>query len=184
MWYKKASSSRTYSRTIYQDQYLDIDRYGSDAYLVTISMKRDVTGYSVGALVNANMIGVASYMEYWHFNDDEERLAKKTFVECKKRLNALRAKIEEEKIPPACIRPMCRAVMQDLDLPHREKHGIFHVNARLHTDSAGDWRETIYGNHYPAPSRIDNQGPNVKFNSDESSKEIQVEGPNKRDQIF
>jgi hypothetical protein len=128
-------------------------------------MKRDVTGYSVGALVNANMIGVASYMEYWHFNDDEERLAKKTFVECKKRLNALRAKIEEEKIPPACIRPMCRAVMQDLDLPHREKHGIFHVNAMAPPGQCWTtWRrETIYGKPLScAPQGVDNQGPKRK----------------------
>ena len=181
MWYRRAQQE--YKREVYQDQFLDIDRYASDEYTMSIALKQDVAGYSVGALVTASMVGVASYMEYWHYSPDEKEAATKTFHTIKDRMIEVRKKMEIERCPQALLRPMCRAAMQEIDLEHKEKYGVFHVNARMLTDTAPDWRETLYGNRYPAIGAIDTQGP-VKFNSDESSQEIQLEGKSSRDRVY
>lgn len=164
-----------YEKLDHHGIFADVDRYVSDRLECYISMRGSITGYDVAFQVNASQLGIASYVQYWHYQNNEFELAKKTFEAAKEVNKKIIADVEYNKIPFACIGPMTRAALKNIDVEHKEKSGVVQFNTSLRYDNdAADWRETIYGNRYPGHD-IANQTGKV-INTKETSKQIETSG--------
>jgi hypothetical protein len=139
----------------YHDAFADTDRVYTDRYDITISLRRDINGFSIGALVNSGMIGPASFNEYWHFTQDESKTAKQTFKQVKETVVAMKQFIEKTFLPHVLIRPMLIDAMRDIDVEHKAKTGVYLHNRSLLMRLEPDWRRTLYGPRYPHPPSTD-----------------------------
>jgi hypothetical protein len=131
------------------------------------------TGYDVSFQINASQLGVASYVQYWHFDENERNAAVKTFEELKKQSNSLVKQVEYEKIPFANVGPMTRAALKHIDVDHKEKSGVLLFNKALQEETAADWRQTLYGNRYPGHMIVNQLDKSV---NSENSKDIRSTG--------
>jgi hypothetical protein len=174
-------SGSGYYKQDYQSSFADCDRYQSDRYELMISLRETDKRYSIGCQVNSTQLGVASYVQYWHYNKDEFSESKNTFSRIKKISIRLKNEIEHGDIPMSIILPMFRSGMQEIDIAHKENTGIYSYNKSQEVEKAPDWRETLYGLRYPGH---DIGIVSDSWNTDEQDKEIEVTGENNRNKMY
>lgn len=158
----------------HQAVFSDIDRYASDRFDCYVSLRGTKFGFDVSFQVNASQLGIASYVQYWHYKDGEYLVAKNAFEKIKIISDDLVKEVEDNRIPFANIGPMTRNALRDVDAEHKERSGVQSFNQNLSNEQAPDWRATLYGNRYTGHT-IENQVGMI-INSTEEVRKIKSEG--------
>lgn len=126
----------------------DVDRYTSDRYEIHVTFSPVKNGYSVSSHINNAQLGIAGYMEYWHYKNKSQ--ADATFEKVKNICKAEVAILNKEKPPMAVISTTIRSALANVDPGFKEKSGVFLFNKYItDVEKAPDHRTTIYGNRYP-----------------------------------
>lgn len=181
MWeYDFNKTAASYLSQDHHDVFADVDRVVSDRLECYVQLRGSVTGYDVSFQVNAAQLGIASYVQYWHYRDEELQLAKTTFNELKKISKTLVEQVEYEKIPFSNIGPMSRSALCYIDQDHKEKSGVEMFNKALKTYTEPDWRKTIYGKRYPGHD-LQNQSGET-FNTMDAAKKLTSTGDGRNKQ--
>ncbi len=179
----KIAQTITSTDVDYQATIPDTDRYTADKYDLVLTMRDTVQGRSVSFHLNNTQLGVAAYLQYWHFDDTEKDIAQFTFNELKKASAKLIDEIIYERPPIAVIIPKFRTALHPIDPDHKEKSGIIHYNWYItEVEKAPDWRATIYGPRYP-DKHISTMNENWVINLDEDGRAIEQEGDSPRNRI-
>lgn len=167
----------------HNDLIADSDRYLTDAYYVVVSLRETVDGFSVACHVNAGQLGVASFAQYWHYEKNEYKQAKKTYEDAKKTSINLRKNIEFERLPFALILPMFRHETRKIDIEHVEVSRIPHMIYSLDVVQEKDWRKTLYGERYPGrnPEILNYE---IDHSIDEQSRYVTTTPGLGRDKLF
>lgn len=142
-----SSHGDDYTRTI-----ADSDRYTTDRYVLSISIRNVKDGHAVSFQITNSQLGISGYVHYWNYKEDEAAAAKKTYNELTKIADTLANQVEYDRVPMAVINAMGRSAVDKVDVPHKERSGVVHFNwYTTDVEKASDWRETIYGKRYPTP---------------------------------
>jgi len=161
----------------------DTDRYLSDDYAINIAIQENVDKFSIGVYVTNYKVGLSGYQEYWKFAKNEKKIATACYRELYRRMSEIAKEFEYQNWPPSLLKPMIRNLLNDLEVGNKERSGIIHYNwYALDADKEPDWRVTLYGGRYPAHD-IQKMDSNWNVNSDEVSKQIEIDGKETRDRI-
>lgn len=169
-----------YYREDYSDSFADSDRYITDRYDLKLSIVGTKFGYSVSCQVYSIQIGLASYMQYWHYKDSELNEAKKTFSKIKSFTEQIRKYLEFNRHPMVSVLSQFKSHMSPIDIRHQERTGITSVNQAKFLPVADDYRVTLYGNRYPE----NDIGPLYSEPINEPNKSVEVSNKNSRDQQY
>lgn len=165
-------------RRIFMGYISDTDRYNLDRYDVHVALSPNVGGYSVGVHISNAQVGVAGYLEYWHYKDKKE--ANNTFNVLVKICKKMIEEVGYERPPMTTIVYTLRSALANIDPGHKEKTGIPMINEYLaHTEKASDPRELLYGNRYPVatPEIMNRSYSDVDT---EGTQEVEIKGKNSR----
>lgn len=161
----------------------DTDRYVSDDYIISLVLQERIDRFCLGVCVTSNKVGVSEYQEYWVFEPEDKSVATTTFNECKKRLSKVTNDFTYHNSHAALLNPAIRSALIDVEVGHKEKSGVTTYNSHLLDPyKEPDWRVSLYGNRYPKP-KITQLKENWVVNSDEVSRQIEVDGKGTRDRI-
>lgn len=175
----QSPSDDRYYKEEWVDNFADIDRVASDRYMITLTLQGNKHGYFTGCLVSQGQLGLAAYVEYWYYEQNELNKARKTFQTIKDRMLKVKEEIEVEKLPYALIRPFFTKAVRDVDVEHKERSGVANFNEFMVTDVEKDWRETIYGPRYPDIRKPSSLGDGW-INLDEESQSVETKGTGRK----
>ncbi len=178
--YAQKDYSKYYKRD-FTIEIADRNRYETDRSDITLAMRENEEGYSISCMVYASHVGVAAYVQYWHYKEDEFEQAIKTFNRVKRVSAKMGHEVDHAHIPMSVIIPMFRSGLQDIDIGHRERSGVYNFNQSLEVATESDWRTTIYGPRYPTHYV---GALHSNWNIDEKSKEIALTGGTNRSKVF
>jgi len=180
----KVASKEDYIKEQHVDSITAKDRYGSDKYEINIDLSETHLGYSVSFYLYNFQVGVAGYLQYWHFKHGEEALARDTFGQIKKASDLLLKDIDYNNPPMAVIIPMYKSSLHLIDVEHKEKSGIDSYNRYIEgVEKAPDWRSTLYGPRYPK-YKTETMSENwVSKNTDDKTREVETTGTS-RDKTY
>ena len=178
--YAQKNYSKYYKRD-FTIEIADRNRYETDKSDINLAIRETEEGYSISCMVYASHVGVAAYVQYWHYKKDEFEKALQTFNRVKKASTRMGRESDHTHIPMSVIIPMFRSGLQDIDIEHRERSGVYNFNQSLEVAAEGDWRTTIYGPRYPT-HYVDSL--HQDWNIDEKSKEIALTGDTSRAKVF
>ncbi len=127
------------------------DRYRSDTHRVSIYKSAHLEGISIALELKNERDGMLAYSDYWHYEDNENRIANRLFDKLVEISEDIKVNTEQLLIPVSLISPTFKTATINLDQPHREKSTAVNYNYRAEEPNETDWRETLYGPRYPYP---------------------------------
>jgi len=149
---KTASSSPSISGDNQEGLFIslfDMQRYVMDAYSIKTSMSTTNRNIKIAIMINHAFLGSIGWDEYWSYDLNEKKKAKKTFDKIN---NVIKTTIEEfvkEEIPTSIFCPAVRAKIEELDKGAVSSTNIPSVNYSRRYKLEPDWRSNIYGTRYP-----------------------------------
>jgi len=180
--YKPKASGKKLNKSVTYNVH-DTDRYLTDDYAINLALQENPDKFSIGIYITNYKVGISGYQEYWTFKPDERAAAIKTYDELEKRVKKVCKEFEYQNWPGVLIKPVIRNALGDLQVGNKEKSGVYHYNWHtLDPNKEPDWRVTLYGGRYPSHD-IRQMDENWTVNSDEVSKQIEVDGRETRDRI-
>lgn len=168
----------SYYRESYTDYFADSDRYLTDRYDVISSILGTKDGYSLSCLIYATQTGLTSFVQYWHYSNDELSKAKSIFSNIKSLVIKHRKELEHERTPMSVIVSTFKNVLNHLDIEHQETSGVTSFNFAKFQPVEADWRTSLYGTRYPSSSER-----TVLFEHLPEKKQVEVSGKNSREHI-
>lgn len=142
-------STKPFYRRDYTNFLADSDRYRTDKYQLSASLRGHSDAYSIGCHVFSTQLGLISFSRYWHYELDKKSQADATFDEVCKAIDDIVEEVETDRSPMTAVMTKFRVAVSQLDLNYQEKSGVAGFNWYLTIPQERDWTKSLYGDRYP-----------------------------------
>lgn len=180
-WHLQFKYSSKKEKNFYERVIEDVNRYEIDQYALKVAFQETHSQISIGFQVNNAQIGIAGYVDYWHFNKKQHKVAQQTFETIKKIIDDIAEVFEYNRPPMAIISPICRNALQNVAIEHKERSGNYFFNWYQQLNHEADWRTTLYGNRYPV---YQPESFNMAKQNEESKHIVKMNNNNPRTQYM
>ena len=166
----KYDATKPFYRRDYTNFLADSDRYRTDKYQISASLRGHKDAYSIGCHVFSTQLGLISFSRYWHYELNKKSEADATFDKVCQAIDEIINEVESDRSPMTAVMTRFRVAVSQLDLNHQEKSGVAGFNWYLTVPQERDWTKSLYGNRYPTTDLETLE--DLNWNVDEQSKQV------------
>jgi hypothetical protein len=165
-WYKKTIKTAAKKNTDFGDPesdflaedqigtsgtVFDVQRYVCDYYVTRIAISKTDKKISVTVVINNGMLGNTAWQQYWFYDLDEMKKARKTYNDVVDAAQKVVTLFVKEEIPSSLFWTYIKKNVLDIDPEASQRLNVPVLNyyKRYMKDEVLDWRNSIYGNRYP-----------------------------------
>ena len=136
----------------------------NDGYFVKVQLTENKNKIVLVAQFLSNLHAYPLYKDTWHYDKKEGGRALKTYNRVVNVLEDLKIDFEDDETPGPTLQGMAREELRFVDIDRKKDANNVSLNASKYGAGEGDWRSSLYSNHYPVVNITNTNGGIVNFN--------------------